>query len=173
MTDAPYGTLTEPATLTMERLLPGPIERVWTWLTDSDHRRRWLAAGPMDLTPGGTVALTWRNDDLTTPPGTRPAGMGAEHSMTGRVIAADPPHHLSYDWPGVGEVSFDLAPQGDQVRLRLTHRRIPDAGTRLGVSAGWHAHLDLLAAGLAGLPPAPHWDNFSRLRDIYRARLAG
>lgn len=170
MTDAPYGILSEPATLTMDRLLPGPIERVWTWITDSDHRRRWLAAGPMELTPGGAVDLVWRNDELTTPPGTRPEGMKTEHRMSGRVLSVDPPRHLCYDWPGVGEVTFDLAPEGAGVRLTLTHRRIPDAGTRLGVSAGWHSHLDLLAARLSDTEPAPHWDNFTRLRAIYRAR---
>ncbi len=40
-----YGVLTEPATLTIQRLLPGPIERVWAYLTESDLRRQWLAAG--------------------------------------------------------------------------------------------------------------------------------
>ena len=34
-TDA-YGELIEPATRTLQRLLPGPIERVWSYLTDSD-----------------------------------------------------------------------------------------------------------------------------------------
>ena len=42
-----YGVLTEPATLRIERLLPGPIERVWAYLTESDLRRKWLAAGEM------------------------------------------------------------------------------------------------------------------------------
>jgi uncharacterized protein YndB with AHSA1/START domain len=42
-----YGVLTEPATLKIQRLLPGPIERVWAYLTDSELRRRWLAAGEM------------------------------------------------------------------------------------------------------------------------------
>ena len=40
-----YGVLTEPATLKIQRLLPGPIERVWAYLTESDLRRQWLAAG--------------------------------------------------------------------------------------------------------------------------------
>ena len=46
-----YGVLTEPTTLTMQRLLPGPIERVWAYPTDSDLRRQWLDAGPMALQP--------------------------------------------------------------------------------------------------------------------------
>jgi uncharacterized protein YndB with AHSA1/START domain len=40
-----YGVLSEPATLTIQRLLPGPIERAWAYLTESDLRRQWLAAG--------------------------------------------------------------------------------------------------------------------------------
>ncbi len=44
-----YGVLTTPATLTMERLLPGPMERAWAVLVDSDLRRHWLAAGAMAL----------------------------------------------------------------------------------------------------------------------------
>ena len=43
-----YGVLTEPATLTIQRMLPGPIERVWAYLTESDLRRKWLAAGEME-----------------------------------------------------------------------------------------------------------------------------
>jgi uncharacterized protein YndB with AHSA1/START domain len=39
-----YGVLTAPDTLRIERLLPGPIERVWQYLTDSDKRATWLAA---------------------------------------------------------------------------------------------------------------------------------
>ena len=31
-----YGALSEPATLTIQRMLPGPIERVWAYLTESD-----------------------------------------------------------------------------------------------------------------------------------------
>jgi len=31
-----YGALTEPATLKIQRLLPGPIERVWAYLTESN-----------------------------------------------------------------------------------------------------------------------------------------
>ncbi len=69
-----YGELIEPATLKIERLLPGPIERVWAYLTESELRRKWLAAGTMTLDAGAPVELVWRNDELTDPPGQRPAG---------------------------------------------------------------------------------------------------
>ena len=165
------GSLPDPTTLKMERLLPGPIERIWAFLTESDLRRRWLASGPMDLTPGGVVELTWRNDELTDPPGTRPDGMKAENHMHGHVIAVKAPHMLCYDWPNVGEVTFELTPRGEEVLLTLTHRRVPNRSTLLGVSGGWHAHRDLLEACARNTKPAPHWDNFRRLRAAYEQRL--
>jgi len=49
-----YGVLTEPATLKIQRLLPGaPIERVWAYLTEGELRRKWLAAGEMEMKVGG------------------------------------------------------------------------------------------------------------------------
>ena len=34
-----YGELIEPTTLKIQRLLPGPIERIWAYLTDSELRQ--------------------------------------------------------------------------------------------------------------------------------------
>ena len=75
LADNIYGTLSEPATLTLQRLLPGPIERVWAYLTDGELRRQWLAAGAMEEKVGAPVEFVWRNDELTDPPGERPEGM--------------------------------------------------------------------------------------------------
>lgn len=170
-TDA-YGTLTGPATLTIERLLPGPAERVWAFLTESDKRRRWLASGAMATAAGGPLELVWRNDELTDPPGERPEGMSAEQRMQGRMIEVDPPHRLAFDWPGVGEVTFVLTPKGKEVLLTLTHRRIPGRSIQLSVSAGWHCHLDLLVAAMTGSKPArPHWDHWRELRKEYERRM--
>ena len=52
-TPGDYGAQTAPDTIEIQRLLPGPIERVWAYLTESDLRRRWLAAGEMGLQAGG------------------------------------------------------------------------------------------------------------------------
>ena len=70
-----YGTLIEPATLKIQRLLPGPIERVWAYLTESDLRRQWLAAGEMEMKVGAPFTFTWRNDELTSPPGQAAGGL--------------------------------------------------------------------------------------------------
>ena len=52
-----FGALTEPTTLTIQRVLPGPIERVWAYLTESDKRRQWLAAGALFVAVGADTML--------------------------------------------------------------------------------------------------------------------
>jgi uncharacterized protein YndB with AHSA1/START domain len=170
-TPGAYGALIEPATLKMERLLPGPIERVWAYLTKSDLRRQWLAAGRMEMRVGASFELVWRNDELTDPPGVRPPSFDAEHRMQSEITELDPPRRLAFTFHGGSEVTFDLEARGDRVLLTLVHRRIPDRRMLLGVSAGWHAHLDLMAARLAAGEPEPFWDEMTRLRTEYDQRL--
>jgi uncharacterized protein YndB with AHSA1/START domain len=166
-----YGTVTAPATLTIERLLPGPIERVWSYLTESDLRRQWLASGDMELKAGAPFALTWRNDELTDPPGRRPAGMGDTHTMQSEILAVDPPRSLSFTFGTAGEVSFTLAEKGKDVLLTVVHKRAPDRSVLLSVSSGWHAHLDVLAARLRGETPEPFWNEITRLKAEYEKRM--
>ena len=166
-----YGVLIEPATLRIQRRLPGPIERVWAFLTESDQRRRWLASGEMTLVPGAAFELVWRNDELTEPPGARPDGAGDEHRMASRILAADPPRHLAFTWQDTGDVTIDLESQGKTVLLTLTHRRLPPRPMLLDVSAGWHMHLDILAARAAGEAPPPFWDGWRALKADYDRRL--
>jgi uncharacterized protein YndB with AHSA1/START domain len=170
-TPGAYGVLTEPATLTIRRLLPGPIERVWAYLTDSGRRRRWLAAGQMEMTVGAPFELVWRNDELSDPPARRPAGFPEEHRMRSRITELDPPRKLSFTWEGSGDVSFELERQGSEVLLTVVHRRLPDRETLLKVAAGWHMHLDVLVARATGEEPGPFWDCWSRLEREYDRRL--
>lgn len=162
-----YGALIEPTTLKLQRLLPGTVDRVWNYLTKSDLRRKWLAAGEMVLEPGAPFELTWRNDELTTPPGHRPDGFASVQSMASRIIEIDPPRRLVIGWGSEGEVTFELAPAGERVLLTIIHRRLVDRGSRLNVSAGWHAHVDILEATLAAEGPAPFWDNWVSLKGDY------
>jgi uncharacterized protein YndB with AHSA1/START domain len=168
---AEYGTLVEPTVLKIERLLPGPAERVWSYLTQSELRRQWLASGEMDLKPGTEFEFVWRNDELTNPPGVRPEGMNAENRMTCRVLAVDAPHKLFISWGEQSDVLFELVPKGADTLLTITHRRPPTRAILLSVSAGWHSHLDVLSARLAGTVPGPHWDNWVALREAYARRF--
>jgi uncharacterized protein YndB with AHSA1/START domain len=169
-----YGALSEPATLTIQRMLPGPIERVWAYLTESDLRRKWLASGDMDLKVGAPFELVWRNSELTNPPGKRPEGFGEEHRMESRIIEVDPPRKLVFTWGKEdSDVSMALEPRGEKVLLTVVHRRLPTRGMMVGVSTGWHAHLDMLAARLTGQEPGPFWDGFTRLKAEYDRRIPG
>ena len=128
-----FGALTEPATVKIQRRLPGPIERVWAYLTESERRRQWLAAGQMEMKVGAPFELVWRNDELSDPPGQRPAGFPEESRMQSRITELDPPHKLSFTWAGSGDVSFELERQGNEVLLTVIHRRLPDRDTLLKV----------------------------------------
>lgn len=168
-----YGSLIEPTTLQIQRLLPGPIERVWSYLTQSDLRRQWLASGDMEEKAGAAFELTWRNDELSKLPSQRPDGFGKEHSMKSKVLVCEPPQKLVYTWGENGSVTFDLKPTGRKVLLTLTHRRLDERGSRLMVGAGWHAHLDTLADRLEAREPGPFWDRWTALRAEYDTRLPG
>lgn len=55
--------------------------------------------------------------------------------------------------------------------LTQVHRRLPDRATLLSVSAGWHAHLDVLAARTRDEAPEPFWDAWSALKGEYEQRI--
>ena len=166
-----YGVLTEPATLKIERLLPGPVERVWAYLTESELRRQWLAAGEMRMEVDASFELVWRNEELSDPPGQRPDGFPEEHRLQSRITELDPPRKLAISWGNTGGVTFELTRQGREVLLTLTHRRLPDRTTMLNISAGWHMHLDTLVARAGGKKAPPFWDGWIRLKREYEQRI--
>lgn len=167
-----YGELIDPVSLRIERMLPGPIERIWSYLTDSDLRAQWLARGDMDLNPGGKVEFVWRNGELSGRPEERPEGVSEEGRMTCEILRAEPSRLLVFGWGSSGsEVTFELEPQGPEVKLTVTHRRLPDRANLLGVSAGWHAHLEFLVARLNGREPPLFWKTCAELKTAYDQRL--
>src|ERR1700738_4292909 len=98
-----YGALPEPATFKIQRLLRTPIERIWAYLTDSELRRKWLAAGAMDMKVGAPFELVWRNAELNDPPSARAADFPEEHRVQRRITELDPPRKLSIAWDNSGE----------------------------------------------------------------------
>lgn len=157
------------------RLLPGPIERVWAYLTEGDKRAKWLAGGSTELKPGGAVALTFHNASLSDlpddPPPPKYADMPDVVSYRGKVVECDPPRLLVHTWAddeGVTQVRYELEPQGEQVRLTLTHTRLTDL---TGVAGGWHTHLDILADVLSGRQARPFWRTHTALEAQYAERM--
>lgn len=175
-----HGEFTAPGEVRFVRHLPGSIERVWAFLTESDKRGKWLAPGKMELRVGGSVELNFFHADLTPEPIPKKyEAMKNGHTLRGRVTRCDPPRLLSYTWgdePGDdSEVTFELSalPEGG-VQLVLTHRRLGDQpGLVASVGAGWHSHLAILIAHLAGGPPVMFWSMHSRYEPEYAARLKG
>lgn len=172
-----FGVVTAARTVRLRRVLPGPIERVWAYLTESEKRGRWLASGAMELRVGGPVELNFHNSELT-PHGEAPPERfkSAECSaVRGRITRCDPPRLLSYTWgedpKDSSEVSFELTPQGDNVLLELTHRRLPDRTQMVSVAGGWHTHLGILIDRLNGREPLPFWSTYLRLEAEYEKRL--
>lgn len=163
-----------PDTVRIERLLEAAPERVWDWLVDPEKRARWFAGGTMEPKKGGRIELVFRNSELThnDDPApekyTRQAGVVLSEAT---VVELDPPHRFVMDWFGSSRVTFELEPQGTQTRLTLTHEQVSERGTRVSVSAGWHAHLDILAARLAGTEPPAFWRNIATLERDYEDRI--
>jgi uncharacterized protein YndB with AHSA1/START domain len=173
-----YGVATAADTVRIERLLPGPIERVWGYLVESEKRRLWLAAGEIEPRVGGRVEHVFRNSALTEhddPAPPKYAAIADEARMHGRVTACEPPRLLGYTWSEddgePSEVRFELAPLGAHVRLTVTHRRLASRELMLSVAAGWHTHLDILAAQLTGQRPEGFWRTHTRLEAEYARRM--
>ncbi|HEX7118181.1 MAG TPA: SRPBCC family protein [Longimicrobiales bacterium] len=172
----PYGAVVGPGTVRIERLLPGPIERVWAYLTDGEKRAKWLAGGKSELRVGGTAEFRFHHPDISPEkePPAKYREFGGETVFYGTVTRCEPPHVLSCTWgPGddASEVTFELTPRGDDVLLVLTHRRLRSRGEMAEVAAGWHAHLGILIDRLEGREPRGFWTAHTRAEAEYAQRF--
>ena len=166
-----YGERTGQGSVRFERLLPGPIERVWEYLTDSKLRASWFAGGTLEQHVGGKVHFTFRHSQIAAPGETVPERhAGSEgHELNGRVTRCEPPRALAYTWDE-SEVSFELAPRDGQVLLVLTHVKLAGRKEVVDVSAGWHTHLDVLADRLRGVTPQRFWAAVEERESEYEKR---
>lgn len=138
-----------------ERLLPGPIERMWEFLVDTKRLPGWFGDGTVEPRMGGAVRI-----------------MGGH--IRGIVIRWNPPRRLTYTWnvfsPGDEEssypesyVSLELEPRGNEVLLTLTHLPVLERFEKQN-AMGWHTFLDMLSAAVRGETP--------EARDAYMKRNA-
>ncbi|MSU24304.1 MAG: hypothetical protein EXS32_10835 [Opitutus sp.] len=61
ITNSALGDFTTPAEVRLVRLLPGPIKRVWEFLTDPEKRARWFCGGVTEQKAGGKVVFAMRH----------------------------------------------------------------------------------------------------------------
>ena len=154
------GTIVEGGVLRFERDLPGPIERVWAYLTEDDKLGQWFAHGNVTPRVGGDVTLAI--------------------GMNGRVTVYDRPNVLEYTWNEPQRetlpvfdalVRWELRAQDDGVHLTLTHSRLP-AATYPQFGAGWHTLLERITVALAGRQNGDLMTEFAAVQPAYEASFA-
>jgi uncharacterized protein YndB with AHSA1/START domain len=176
---SPFGVATAPDAVRFERLLPGPIERVWAYLTESDKRRQWLSAGAMAPRVGAVFEMRFEHASLSddvvpTPEPFRQLEGG--HVSQHRITRWEPPKVLAITWSdgaqGESEVTFELTPHGAEVRLVLTHSRLANRDVLRRVAKGWHTHLDILTEKLNGRSPKSFWTLLERVEAAYDREIS-
>lgn len=145
-----------------ERLLPGPIERVWELLTTPDGLPEWFGEAVIEPREGGRVSL-------------------AGGHIRGVVTQWQPPRCLVYTWNvfSTGEarspypesyVRFELEPRGSDVLLTLTHLPVLERFEKQN-AMGWHTFLDLLVAAARNEPREPREAYMRRNAERYGVDL--
>lgn len=176
-----HGIITKPGTIRFERLLPGPIEKVWAYLTESEKKAKWLAGGDVEPRVNGKVELIFQHKNLSekdVPIPEKYKNMEDGSYFTGRVKTFEPPKLLCYSWGEdngeESEVTFELIPkENNRVLLILTHRRLgDDKDILISVASGWHTHLGILADRLNSKQPQGFWKVHNRLEQDYEVIIS-
>lgn len=139
--------------------LDNHVEEVWAALTRSDRLPLWLAPGEIEPRVGGAARLDFGDSGIV---------------IESTVSAFEPQRRLAYSWSGPREperpVRWDVEPLGAGALLSLTLvTPAVDAPDR--AAAGWAAHLEMLAAMLAGVPIHFPYQLFKAARETYAAQL--
>jgi uncharacterized protein YndB with AHSA1/START domain len=152
------GKILNSHTVRFERLLPGPIERVWDYISTPSGIASWLCPNTtVELRSEGRINLKF--DEHADPEN------GRIYDVRGIITECEPPLVLAYSWfetssDLTSHVRFELESRGDQVLLVLTHSQLsPEFMPKVG--AGWHAHLNQVAALLKGETPPEFWSDFN------------
>ena len=147
-----------------ERMLPGPPERVWQYLTDCGKLMAWFGDDArIEPREGGAIRF-----------------MGGH--VRGVVTQWKPSRRLAYTWnvfsPGESDspypesyLTFDLEPRGGEVQLTLVHLPILERFETQNMM-GWHTFLDILGATARGEQVEPRSVYMQRNAALYGIDLA-
>jgi uncharacterized protein YndB with AHSA1/START domain len=176
--DRDFGVVIKPDTIRFERVLPGPIERVWAYLTEPDKLAKWVAAPTSPVRANATVEFTWDHSRLSPHKEPTPEKYREFQGMISRwrVTRFEPPRVLSWMWDegteGEGAVTVELTPRGNEVLLVLTHGRIGKPESVAETAGGWHTHLAILSDNLADRVPRPFWSTHAAIQEEYARRVS-
>ncbi|MGH6829385.1 MAG: SRPBCC family protein [Rhizomicrobium sp.] len=173
-----FGRLVDPHTVSFERLLPGPLDKIWSYLADGGKRGEWFASGPLPANLGERFQLYFDHKTLSphqAPPPERFRDTDKNGFVSNNTLLAyEPMRRLAFSFgeesPPPSEVEFVLRPEGDKVRLILTHRRIPTLAYAVDVSGGWHSHLSILEYKANNQVPPAFWDVWRQTEHSYDRR---
>lgn len=178
-----FGVRVDDRTVRFERLLPGPIEKVWAFLADSNKRGEWFTSGALPAKVGEPFEMRFHHADYS--PNKAPPPPGYEsvdrepQVMHSILLALEPPHRLAFSFgkslepSKYTEVDIRLTPQPDgKIKLTLTHSRLPDRDYALKISGGWHSHLAMLQHKAEGTIPPSIWDVWRQVDGVYDKRYA-
>jgi uncharacterized protein YndB with AHSA1/START domain len=141
-------------TVRMEEVYDTPPADLWSAVTEPERLARWVAEVTGNLRPGGDFHARFTSG----------------WDGPGRVDVCDPPRRLLATMsPGTTDetvIEATLADEGGRTRLVIEERGIPLAEIA-GHGAGWQAHVEDLAAHLAGLDAGDWRERWVELGPVY------
>jgi len=130
---------TETRTVTIEREMPHPLDKVWRALTEGSLLEQWLMRNDFEPVVDHTFKFTadWGSVDC-------------------RVITVDPKTTLAYSWEAYGMatvVTFTLTPTSTGTSLRMEQSGFPMSNDQAykGAQYGWQKFLGAMEEVVAGL----------------------
>ena len=143
------------AVVRMEDRFDTDADDLWSALTDPQRLARWIAEVNGDLRLGGEFR----------------ARFTSSWEGPGRVDVCEPPRRLLVTMsPGQDDqtvIEAEIFPGSGQCRLVLEERGLPIAEVAAH-GAGWQAHIEDLAAHLAGRPAADWRTRWAELAPAYQ-----
>jgi uncharacterized protein YndB with AHSA1/START domain len=112
--DTPKSLYMKAEPFIIERVFDAPVEMIWRALTDKNEMKKWyFDLEEFKAQPGFEFSFTGGKDDV-------------EYLHLCKVIDVVPKKKLSYTWKyegytGESKVIFELFPEGNKTRLKLTH----------------------------------------------------
>lgn len=147
----------QPMRLVVRRRIMATPMRLFDAWTNPDQLQAWWGppgvhclSADIDARVGGSYRIDNQLPD------------GRVVRITGRFLAVEPPHRLSFTWqtepatPGSGpeRVIVEFMPSGAATEIVVHHQQIPHADRRDEHEAGWLGCLAGLAVYLGGATPA-------------------
>ena len=125
----------------LQREIDADREGVFGLVSTAAGLRQWLDGGDIDARVGGEVRLRLRDSDAF-----------------GKVLAIDPPQHISFTWQwfdegrASGVVAFDAIDHGSRTHLTVRHVGLRGAQQVQLYEELWRYWLERLIEAAKGLP---------------------